>query len=91
MANNGQEALSMMQENEVDIVLMDIQMPHINGMDVTKRIREQEKNTTKHTVIIALTAFALEGDREKFLEAGMDDYVSKPVNLESLGDMLNSF
>jgi PAS domain S-box-containing protein len=81
-ANNGVEAVEMCEKNSYDVILMDIQMPILDGIEATKRIREKGKH--KHTPIIAITAHALKGDREKFLEQGMDEYVSKPIKIEEL-------
>lgn len=83
-ANNGQEALDMWEKNSYDVILMDIQMPEMDGIEATKIIREKEKHKHKHTPIIAITAYALTGDREKFISQGMDEYVSKPINVEEL-------
>ncbi|MCX7708983.1 MAG: PAS domain S-box protein [Clostridia bacterium] len=83
VANDGLEALKLHSEREYDLILMDIQMPNMDGVEATKRIREKE-GPTKHTAIIALTAYALQGDRERFLSAGMDEYLAKPVNFEEL-------
>ncbi len=83
LANNGAEALQRYQENTYDVILMDIQMPDIDGVEATQRIRAME-GTEKHTPIIAITAYALYGDREKFMATGMDDYLAKPIEMESL-------
>ncbi|MCT8977588.1 response regulator [Clostridium sp. CX1] len=84
VANNGQEAVEMAQNKKYDLVLMDIQMPIMDGIQATKLIRKSEENKDKHIPIIALTAYALKGDREKLIDAGMDDYISKPFNVEEL-------
>jgi len=84
VANTGVEVLKLLSKEKFDLILMDIQMPDMDGMETTLVIREQEKLTGKHLPIIALTAHALLGDREKFLALGMDDYVAKPVNLTAL-------
>ncbi|WP_420149674.1 response regulator [Spirosoma sp.] len=81
-AVDGQEAVQKYQEEQPDIVLMDIQMPVMNGYEATKRIRELEQ--TYRTPIIALTAGTVKGEREKCLEAGMDDFITKPIVEESL-------
>ncbi|MEB3830064.1 PAS domain S-box protein [Phormidium sp. CCY1219] len=83
-ANNGREALDKLQEREYDIVFMDCQMPILDGYDATKALRNREANSQRHTTIVGLTAYAMKGDREKCLAAGMDDYLSKPVSLEDL-------
>lgn len=79
-ASNGLEAVNMCEKNPYDVILMDIQMPVMDGIEATKRIREKNK----HTPIIAITAYALNGDRERFLAQGMDGYVSKPISVEEL-------
>ncbi len=84
IANNGLEALSLLAQQAFDLVLMDIQMPEMDGLRATQRIRESEKLTKHHLPIIAMTAHAMKGDRERCLAAGMDGYVSKPINAESL-------
>jgi CheY-like chemotaxis protein len=86
-AENGIEALELCKKNSYDIVFMDVQMPDMDGYTATKKIREIE-NGDKHTIIIAITANALTGDKEKCTEAGMDDYLSKPIKGEGLEGML---
>jgi CheY-like chemotaxis protein len=63
---------------------MDVQMPEMDGMQATHALRDEEQRTGRHQVVIAMTAHALEGDRERFLEAGMDDYIAKPVRADEL-------
>jgi len=75
----GAQALEKVQANSYSAVLMDIQMPDMDGLEATHHIRELEKNTGQHIPIIAMTAHAMQGDRERCLEAGMDDYVTKPL------------
>lgn len=84
IANNGTEALNVLKETKVDLILMDVQLPETNGMEVTKIIRESENYTNEHIPIIALTAFALDRDKEKCLSAGMDSYLTKPINKNKL-------
>ncbi len=84
IANNGQEALNLMTATDFDIVLMDIQMPVMDGLEASMRIRKAEKNGQTQIPIIAITANALHGDRESCLAAGMNDYISKPFKLEVL-------
>ena len=85
LAENGQVALDMRKKHEYDLILMDIQMPVMGGIDATKKILDfEEAEGLDHIPIVALTANALQGDREKYLRAGMDDYVSKPIQIEQI-------
>jgi two-component system sensor histidine kinase/response regulator len=84
VANNGLEALEKLAEKEYDIVFMDVQMPEMDGMAATAQIREDEKTSGRHVPIIAMTAHAMQGDREKCLDGGMDEYVSKPIRRKDL-------
>jgi len=84
VANNGKEALDKFGSSKYDVVLMDIQMPVMDGIIATKKIRELESSTNRHTPIIAITANALAGDKENCLAAGMNDYISKPFQPEVL-------
>jgi PAS domain S-box-containing protein len=84
VANNGQEAVAAVAQQPFDLVLMDIQMPEMNGLEATQAIRLWERPYGQHLPIVALTAHALQGDRERCLEAGMDGYVSKPIRQEEL-------
>jgi len=84
VAGDGAEALAKWNENHVDLILMDVQMPAMDGFEATQRIRSQESARGTHVPIVAMTAHAMAGDRERCLEAGMDDYVSKPVNRTAL-------
>jgi CheY-like chemotaxis protein len=88
VAADGLEALEMHSRGSYGAILMDVQMPQMDGYAATKEIREREGGAERYTPIIAMTANAMEGDREKAIEAGMDDYVSKPVKLEELGAVL---
>ncbi|WP_026474310.1 response regulator [Alkaliflexus imshenetskii] len=82
VANNGQEALDKLQERNYDLVLMDLMMPVMDGMEATKRIREMEQQRGSHTPIIGLTANTFDADREKCLAIGMDDFMAKPFDIE---------
>lgn len=84
VASNGKEALDKFGTTKYDLILMDIQMPVMNGIVATKKIRELESSTNSHTPIIAITANALSGDKEACLAAGMNDYISKPFQVEIL-------
>ncbi len=90
-ANNGKEALEIFEIGKYDIVLMDIQMPEMNGIEATKQIKEKEGLNSKHTPIVALTAYALQGDMERFLSLGMDGYISKPIQMEELYYVIDKF
>jgi len=89
IAENGFEAIKLFEENEFDLILMDVQMPEMDGIEATKRIRKMEEGTFRHIPIIAVTAFAFENDREKILEAGMDDYISKPFSFDDIYAAIN--
>jgi CheY-like chemotaxis protein len=84
LAGNGREALAALEREAFDLVLMDVQMPELDGLEATRRIRRRERDTGGHVPVIALTAHAMKGDRERCLEAGMDAYVSKPVHPQQL-------
>jgi signal transduction histidine kinase/CheY-like chemotaxis protein/streptogramin lyase len=84
IVENGRAAVRAVEEAEFDLVLMDVQMPEMDGLEATATIRKSEKHSVSRMPIIALTAHAMEGDKQKFLAAGMDGYVSKPINREAL-------
>jgi hemerythrin-like metal-binding protein len=92
IANNGQEVLDMFKNSKYDVILMDENMPQMNGIEATKRIIEYEKeNALTHTPIIALTANALKGDKERLLNIGMDEYLTKPLDKNKLKKILSKF
>jgi two-component system, sensor histidine kinase and response regulator len=90
VANSGVEALQALQQHDFDVVLMDVQMPEMGGFEATAKIRERERSGT-HTPIIAMTAHAMTGDRERCLEAGMDEYISKPIRAAALIGLLEKY
>ena len=87
VTTNGLEAYQAVLRKSYDIVLMDCQMPEMDGYQTTKKIRKLE-GSSKHTTIIAMTANAMEGDKERCIEAGMDDYIKKPINFDALFQMI---
>src|SRR5262249_46491570 len=91
VAANGHEAITMLAQMAYDLVFMDCQMPEMDGFAATEAIRQREVCSGQHIPIIAMTANALQGDRERCLEAGMDDYISKPVKPEALAVMLRKW
>ena len=84
VAPTGLEALKKLERTEVDLVLMDVHMPEMDGLTATRILRSRELDTGQHMPVIAMTANAMRGDREKCIEAGMDDYISKPLHLNDL-------
>jgi two-component system, sensor histidine kinase and response regulator len=88
LAQNGKEALDLIQNAEFDMVLMDVQMPEMDGYQATAAIRDLERHTGLHMPVIAITAHAMKGDRERCLAAGMDDYISKPIRVPALQSVL---
>jgi PAS domain S-box-containing protein len=84
LAENGHEVLAALERTAFDVILMDVQMPGMDGLEATARIRQQEQGTGRRLPIIALTAHAMKGDRERFLAAGMDGYVTKPIERTAL-------
>jgi two-component system, sensor histidine kinase and response regulator len=89
IAGNGHEALAKLGQEPFDLVLMDVQMPEMDGFEATAVIRAREKETGAHIPIVAMTARAMSGDREKCISSGMDDYISKPVSLVELSGAID--
>jgi two-component system sensor histidine kinase/response regulator len=91
LAGDGQEAVAATEKNTFDLVLMDLQMPEMDGFEATAALREREKETGIHLPVIALTAHALKGDRERCLDAGMDGYLTKPIRPQELDAALETY
>ena len=90
VAEDGRKAIEALEKKSYDLILMDIQMPEMDGLEATKEIRSRE-GTEKHSIIIAMTAHAMEGDRERCINAGMDDYISKPIDPQTLFDKIRQW
>ncbi|MBI2478579.1 MAG: response regulator, partial [Planctomycetia bacterium] len=90
VAGNGREAVELFRQQAFDVILMDVQMPIMDGWQATAAIREQEKSPDQSTPIIAMTAHAMRGDREKCLDAGMDAYIAKPIDMNRLIELVES-
>jgi CheY-like chemotaxis protein len=90
VAQNGKEAVEAMERFSYDLIFMDVQMPLMNGIEATKMIRETAPSK-KRPFIVAVTAHALKGDRQKFIEMGMDDYVSKPIHTDAVSELIKKF
>ena len=88
VAGNGKEALAALEKGSFDLVLMDVQMPEMDGFEATALIRQKERTSGNHLPVIAMTAHAMKGDKERCLEAGMDDYITKPIRPEGLAELL---
>jgi signal transduction histidine kinase/CheY-like chemotaxis protein len=91
LAGNGREALAALETDTFDLVLMDVQMPEMDGFEAAAAIRESERGTGRHQPIVAMTAHAMKGDKERCLEAGMDGYLGKPMRGEDLYALLDGF
>jgi PAS domain S-box-containing protein len=91
LSRNGREAVEALANQAFDLVLMDVQMPEMDGFEATAAIREKEKHNGAHVPIIALTAHAMKGDRERCLAAGMDGYLSKPIRSQELDEILETY
>jgi PAS domain S-box-containing protein len=91
VVGNGRKAVEVWEQEPFDLILMDVQMPELSGLEATAAIREHEKESGRRTPIVAMTAHAMEGDREKCLSAGMDQYVTKPIDQKRLFEVVEGF
>ena len=91
VANDGRQALEALKNEDFDLVFMDVQMPHMGGVEATGEIRQNEECGGWRLPIIALTAHALKGDREKYLASGMDGYLAKPIRQHELDEILEHY
>jgi CheY-like chemotaxis protein len=91
VAGDGQQALTALEKGSFDVVLMDVQMPDMDGFEATRRVREREAQSGGHVPIVAMTAFAMSGDREKCIDAGMDGYLAKPIRSSELLAAISEF
>jgi CheY-like chemotaxis protein len=91
VANNGKQALAALEQEQFDLVLMDVQMPELDGLEATQELRRREQQTGTRIPVVALTAHAMAGDRELCLAAGMDGYLTKPINVRDLDEVLQRF
>jgi len=89
VAHNGRQAFDLVRNEKFDMIFMDVQMPEMDGLEATCKIRELEKDSGRHIPIVAMTAFAMKGDRERCLNAGMDAYISKPLEIEEIFSVID--
>ncbi len=89
--DNGLRAVEKWEESDFDVILMDVQMPVMDGLNATRMIREKEIGRGGHTTIIAITAYAMATDRKKCLDAGMDEYMSKPIDFDRLLSLVRNY
>jgi CheY-like chemotaxis protein len=91
VAVNGKQALSALEKTAYDLVLMDVQMPEMDGIEATEKLRGREKSTGQHQPVVAMTALVMKGDRERCIAAGMDGYLSKPIRPQELDEVLDAY
>jgi two-component system, OmpR family, response regulator len=89
VVGDGRSVVQAWERGHFDCILMDVQMPQLDGLQATRMIRERESRRGGHSIIIAVTAFAADTDRERCLESGMDDYISKPIDVELLLSLID--
>jgi two-component system, sensor histidine kinase len=91
IAKTGIEAMEVVERIKVDMIFMDIQMPEMDGVEATKLIREKSGDLYKHLPIIAVTAYAMKGEKEKLIKAGLSDYITKPIPLEAIAELIKKW
>jgi CheY-like chemotaxis protein len=91
LAATGRQTLEALEKENFDLVLMDVQMPEMDGLEATTIIRTREIGSDKHQMVVALTAHAMKGDQERFLAAGMDGYLAKPIRPQELDELLDNY
>lgn len=92
VVNNGEEALEALSINDYDLVLMDVQMPVMDGLTATEAIRNTASNVRDHSIpVVAMTAHVMKGDKEKCIDAGMNDYLSKPISRKAMADVMSKW
>ncbi|MBN1115954.1 MAG: response regulator [Bacteroidales bacterium] len=91
VANNGKEALDKLENKSYDIILMDLMMPVMDGLEATRKIRKRDQETGSQNIIIGLTANTYDADRDKCLKEGMDEYMAKPFDIEVFKDIIAEF
>ena len=91
VANNGQEALERIENKNYDIILMDLMMPVMDGLEATRQIRNMEKDGNTKNIIIGLTANTYDADRDKCIRQGMDEYMAKPFDIDKFGEIISNF
>ena len=91
MVENGRKAVEAWEDGSFDLIFMDVQMPSMDGLEATRTIREKEEDRGGHTIIVAMTAYAFTTDREKCIAAGMDEYLSKPIELVKFFSVIDKY
>ena len=91
VVGNGREAVKTMEKRSFDLVLMDVQMPEMDGLDATRLLRERERSTSTRQAVVAMTALVMKGDQERCMAAGMDGYLTKPIRTQELDEVLDRY